>query len=151
MAQFAPPPPQFASGAADGKPPLVPMQPMLPAGAEQPSQQQQPIWASSSAKRGRQRHMAQLDPSPRWSDEPQAVPTSQHSPNKRQREGPQDVAAAHYASEDAHGQQWDRVQPSDGQQPPEAAVSGDTAASARQRLQQLVRDVAPLVQQRAEV
>jgi len=193
MAQFAPPPPQFASAPGDGKPPLVPMKPMLPVGAEQAQQQQQqPIWASSSSKRDRQRQAAPADthppahngtggadeptaqadapvagpeshpngsgstqshaePVPQWSAEPQAAPTAQHSPHKRQREGPQDTAAAEYASEDAQAQQWDHDQAPYEQQPPEAAVSGEAAASARQRLEQLEHDVTPLVQQRAEV
>ena len=195
MAQFAPPPPQFASAPGDGKPPLVPMKPMLPVGADQP-QQQQPIWASSSSKRDRRRQVAPAatqqpvvngtgasladeppaqaappvaepgswlngssatqpvaDPVLQWTAEPEAAVPSQHSPHKRQREGPQDDAAAatQYASEDAQAQQWDHVQPTYEQLPPEAAMSGDAAASARQRLQQLEHDVAPLVQQRAEV
>ena len=194
MAQFAPPPPQFASAPGDGKPPLVPMQPMLPVGAEQPLQQQQPIWATSSFKRDRQRQAASADtrqppqngtggsvvaeapaqaaatiaepeswpndssstqplaePVPQWTAEPEAALTSQHSPHKRQREGPDDETATRYASEDAMAQQWDHDQASSEQQPPEAAVSGEAAASARQRLQQLEREAAPLVQQRAEV
>ncbi len=193
MAQFAPPPPQFASAPGDGKPPLVPMKPMLPAGAEQPTQQQ-PIWATSSSKRDRQRQAAPADtpppahngtggsianeppaqaaapvtdpelypngssstqghaePVPQWTAEPEAAPPAQHSPHKRQREGPQDAPAAQYASEDAQAQHWDHDQAAYEQQPPEAAVSGEAAASARQRLQQLEYDVAPLVQQRAEV
>ena len=63
MSQFAPPPLQFAASDRDGKPPLVPMKPMLPAGVEQ-QKQQQPFWASSTTRRHRQQEPVPALPHP---------------------------------------------------------------------------------------
>ena len=63
MSQFAPPPPQFAANGNDGKPPLVPMKPMLPAGVEQ-QKQQQPFWSNSTTRRSRQQEQPAPAPTP---------------------------------------------------------------------------------------